>query len=124
MNIAGLKLPESAAPYLALGAVIIGLYLFTKREVITGVKTAATALNPVSTGNIFYKATNAVGGVLADDDSFSLGSYIRDVQERITGTGAYSTSGSRAVRSPDPVAERLTAAANNYGQETGGWFVG
>lgn len=47
-----------------------------------GKKTAAAAtavgqaVDPTSTNNIFYRGANAVGGVIADDPSFSLGGWI------------------------------------------------
>jgi len=40
---------------------------------------AGTTFNPASDQNIVYRSVNAVGGVIADDDSWSLGGWLYDV---------------------------------------------
>lgn len=57
---------------------LIALY-FAGRGAVKIAGDVAGALNPVSDQNIFYRATNAVGGAVAGDESFSLGSWIYDL---------------------------------------------
>lgn len=84
---------------LAIGAAIIGLLYLASRKVgddISALANAAgdavdavaTGVNPTSTQNYVYRATNAVGNVLAPnpdsagknaDGSWSLGGWLYDV---------------------------------------------
>jgi hypothetical protein len=62
------------------------------------------AINPGSDQNLAYRGVNALGGSLTGQgDSFALGSWIRDMQERVTGTGAYAPEpGYLPIEAPAP----------------------
>jgi hypothetical protein len=64
----------------AIGATVVALGYLAKREAAGTVKAVASAVNPVSNKNIFYRAVNSVGGALSGEgENFSLGTWFYDI---------------------------------------------
>lgn len=70
------NLDWKAVTALIVGAVVV--YSIIKKDALAAAQAVGGAINPVSNQNVFYKATNAVGGAVTGTQSFSLGSWIYD----------------------------------------------
>ena len=65
------------AAVLIVGGVVV--YFIAKQQIAEGVTTAAKAVNPLDSSNIFNSAANATGAALTGNQSFSLGAWIYDL---------------------------------------------
>jgi hypothetical protein len=84
-----------------IAAVIVMSYLGKKS--LDAAKTIGNAVDPTSTGNIFYSGANAVGAVVADDPSFSLGGWI------------YSATHPDPTKLPDPPQDKRLSTSSSPG---------
>lgn len=66
------------------GAQVIPAAVESAKKVIT------EDLNPANPGNVVNQAVSKVGAAVTGKSEWSLGGAIRDLQERVTGTGAYA----------------------------------
>ena len=74
-----MDLLKKYGPLAVVAAVVLW---FLGRRTGEAAKEVANAITPTNPNNVFYRGVNAVGDVLddaADNDSFSLGSYIYDL---------------------------------------------
>lgn len=60
------------------GVAVVGLW-YLKRQGVQTVKDAANAVNPVNPDNVFARGVNSVGGAIAGEEDWSLGSWIYDL---------------------------------------------
>lgn len=58
--------------------VVAALVYVAKKQVGVAANEIGAAVNPLSTNNIFYGGVNAVGGVVAQDNSWTLGGWLYD----------------------------------------------
>lgn len=66
---------------LAVGVVVVGLYLYAKHEIGSAVKAVGTAVNPFDERNLPNRAVTAIGEQLTGSKpgTWSLGSWLYDV---------------------------------------------
>lgn len=75
------KLPinrDTATAVAMLAGVALVLYFVAKREVGAGARALGNAVNPLNPDNVFARSTDALGGSLTGDPSWSLGSWLYD----------------------------------------------
>lgn len=72
--------------YAVVGALVLGAAWYLRRQAAAGLTAAADAVdgvleavNPTSSENVAYRATNAVGGAIAGERHWSLGAWIWEV---------------------------------------------
>lgn len=85
----GVKVPPMIWLGLGVGAVLVVGAVFAGRKVAATVEAAVPKLTPASPENLVYKdIIGGTGRVLSQDENWTLGGWVADIRDRVTGTDA------------------------------------
>lgn len=72
------KLSQREIFYGLAAGLVVAVAIYVSKRAGAVASAALAGINPVSDKNIFYRGTNAVGGVLAGQSDFTLGGALYD----------------------------------------------